>query len=240
MNRRAFDRTTASLQKALKTTLTPLADRERAQQMSNYMRGKFEYLGIATPVRRAAALPAIRAFKPAEAFGLLDASRNLWIMREREYQYAALDLLDCYQKLLTTKELPALLNLVKDKSWWDTVDSLAGVIGRVVKREKRAGQRLMDRCVKAENLWVRRVAMLHQLGWRTETDTVRLFGYAERLAPETDFFIRKAIGWALRDYAKHDRAAVEEFVGKERERLSPLTCREALLLRMKRSVSADT
>jgi 3-methyladenine DNA glycosylase AlkD len=240
MNHPAADRKTARLKVAIKSTLTPLADPERAQQMSSYMRGKFEYLGIATPVRRAAALPVIRAFEPADALGLLDASRSLWSMPEREYQYAGLDLLDCHEKLLTTKELPALLKLVEDKSWWDTVDSLAGIIGRIVRREKQAGQRLMDRCVKARNLWVRRVAMLHQLGWRGETDTARLFGYAERLAPETDFFIRKAIGWALRDYAKHDRSAVENFIRKRKDQLSRLTCREALLLRGKREVSADT
>jgi 3-methyladenine DNA glycosylase AlkD len=233
MNHPAVDRNTASLLKTLKATLAPLADPERAQQMSSYMRGKFEYLGIATPVRRAAAVPIIRAFKPADALSLLDASRSLWSMPEREYQYAGLDLLDCHEKLLTTKELPALLKLVEEKSWWDTVDSLAGVIGRIVRQEKQAGQLLMDRCVEAKNLWVRRVAMLHQLGWRGETDTARLFGYAERLAPETDFFIRKAIGWALRDYAKHDRTAVEEFVRQRQDQLSPLTCREALLLRTK-------
>jgi 3-methyladenine DNA glycosylase AlkD len=240
MNHPGADRETARLKMAIKTTLTPLADPERAQQMSNYMRGKFEYLGIATPVRRAAVLPVIRAFKPADALDLLEASRSLWSMPEREYQYAGLDLLDCHQKILTTRDLASLLKLVEDKSWWDTVDSLAGIIGRIVRQEKQAGQRLMDRCIKAKNLWVRRVAMLHQLGWRGETDTARLFGYAERLAPETDFFIRKAIGWALRDYAKHDRATVEEFVRKGKDRLSPLTCREALLLRGKRKVSADT
>jgi len=69
--------------------------------------------------------------------------------------------------------------------------------------------------------------MLHQLGWRAGTDTVRLFRYADRLAPETEFFIRKAVGWALRDYAWHDWRAVEKYLAAAQDRLSPLTYREA-------------
>ncbi len=85
----------------------------------------------------------------------------------------------------------------------------------------------MDAAVRSENFWVRRIAMLHQLGLRDETDTVRLFRYAELLAPEKEFFIRKAIGWALRDYAWHDWRAVEKFLKSAHSRLSGLTVREA-------------
>jgi len=107
------------------------------------------------------------------------------------------------------------------KSWWDSVDGLASVIGAVVKREKTTGQRVMDHAVRSKNFWVRRVAMLHQLGWRGETDEPRLFSYAMQLAPESQFFIRKAIGWALRDYAKYAPAAVTGFLKQTRERGNP-------------------
>jgi 3-methyladenine DNA glycosylase AlkD len=85
----------------------------------------------------------------------------------------------------------------------------------------------MDAALRHESLWVRRIAMIHQLGWRLETDSVRLFGYAEMLAPEGDFFIRKAIGWALRDYARWHPHAVRDFVAAMGERLAPLSTREA-------------
>jgi 3-methyladenine DNA glycosylase AlkD len=85
----------------------------------------------------------------------------------------------------------------------------------------------MDAALKHEDKWVRRIAMLHQLGWRGETDTTRLFEYALALAPETDFFIRKAIGWALRDYARHDPQVVSKFLALNRNSLSALTVREA-------------
>lgn len=227
------------LKRQIQATLAPLANPQRARWMKKYMRGQFEFLGIPTPVRRAAVLPILRNFNPADSSVMLDAVRSLWRMRAREYQFAALDLLNLHQRLLTAKDLSALLKLVEDKSWWDTVDSLAGIIGSIVRRDKQRGQAIMDRCVKADNLWVRRVAMLHQLGWRGETDTERLFGYAGRLAPETDFFIRKAIGWALRDYAKHDRPAVERFVHRQESGLSGLSRREALLLRTRPGVETS-
>jgi 3-methyladenine DNA glycosylase AlkD len=97
-----------------------------------------------------------------------------------------------------------------------------------VRASGAKGQRQMDRAVRAENFWVRRIAMLHQLGWREDTDTVRLFKYADLLAAEKEFFIRKAIGWALRDYAWHDWRAVEKYLKGAREGLSPLSCREAM------------
>ena len=148
-------------------------------------------------------------------------------MPEREYQYVAIDLLAKYEKKLSTEHLPALLALVQQKSWWDSVDGLAGVVGDVVRREPELGQAQMDEALHHPNLWVRRVAMLHQLGWRAQVDAQRLFAYALHLAPEKDFFIRKAIGWALRDYARHDPQAVRGFLDAQGEKLSLLSVREA-------------
>jgi 3-methyladenine DNA glycosylase AlkD len=85
----------------------------------------------------------------------------------------------------------------------------------------------MDRWLSHSNLWVRRVAMLHQLGWKAQTDEARLLRYALALAPETDFFIRKAIGWALRDHARTRPEAVRAFLLQHAQRLSGLTRREA-------------
>ena len=191
------------------------------------MRGRFEYIGISTPERRAAVGLLIRGFKPATAGELRAAAEGLWAMREREYQYVAADLLARYQSVLSLDDLAWLLDLAQEKSWWDTVDCIVKVVGKVVRRSGAKGVRGMDRAVKHKDFWVRRIAMLHQLGWRGDTDTERLFRYAELLAPETEFFIRKAIGWALRDYAWHDVRAVEKFLKSTSAQLSGLTVREA-------------
>ncbi len=217
----------AKFQRAVRAALTPLKDAERAAGMRAYMRGRFEYLGIGTPDRRAAVAAAIRGFKRATAEELRMAATGLWKMREREYQYVAADLLIKYQAALSLDDLPWLLGLAQQKSWWDTVDCVVKVVGKIVGRSGAKGVRAMDRAVRHGDCWVRRIALLHQLGWRSETDTVRLFKYAELLAAEKEFFIRKAIGWALRDYAWHDWRAVEKFLTTSQVKFSGLTVREA-------------
>lgn len=210
--------------------LQPLADGQRAEGMQAYMRGRFTFFGIQTPARRAATLPWLRACKGMPADQLLAIAGLLWAQPQRECHYVAADLLARHQAALGMGELQALLDLVQRQSWWDTVDTLAGVVGDVLRRERKRrpeAQGAMDDALRHVDLWVRRVAMLHQLGWRSDTDRARLFAYAEALAPETEFFIRKAIGWALRDFARHDPVAVAAFLQRMGDRLSGLSRREA-------------
>jgi 3-methyladenine DNA glycosylase AlkD len=216
--------------KAVVAALAPVADSALRPGMRAYMKNQFEFLGVKTPVRRAAVAELIRAQKNATASALLRCARMLWERPEREHQYVAVDLLMRHADTLTTADLPALFALVRKKSWWDTVDALASVIGRVVKTavaDDPATQCSMDEALSSDNLWIRRVAIIHQLGWRSQTDAKRLFSYAATCAHEKDFFIRKAIGWALRDYARHAPAEVRVFLYANRSKLSPLSLREA-------------
>lgn len=216
---------------AVGAVLAPMSDPALQPWMQAYMKGRFEYLGIKTPVRRAATAELIRGQKDATAADLLRSARILWAMPEREYQYVAVDLLAKHVKTLSPKQLPALFRLVQQKSWWDTVDALAGgVIGRIVLNARAENPEIqieMDKALQSSYLWVRRVAILHQLGWRGQTDSRRLFKYALACGHEKEFFIRKAIGWALRDYARHAPAEVRAFVRANQDKLSPLTVREA-------------
>lgn len=193
------------------------------------MKNQFTFLGVKTPVRRVKTFGLVRMQRTNSA-KLLRAARMLWEYPEREYQYVAVDLLASHARTLQPKHLPALFKLVRAKSWWDTVDPLASVIGRVVLNARAEDPNIqveMDKALHSTNLWVRRVAILHQLGWRSQTDSQRLFKYALTCGHEKEFFIRKAIGWALRDYARHDPKAVGTFLRLHRNRLSPLTLREA-------------
>lgn len=214
--------------RCVQDALMPLADAERAAAMRAYMRDQFEFLGVPTPARRAATAALIRS--KASAPDLMQHARALWQLPQREYQYVAVDLLARQWKALSVNDIDGLLQLAQHKSWWDSVDGLAGVVGDVIKAARSAdpkSQHLMDAALVHDNLWVRRIAMLHQLGWRGETDEQRLFGYAIKLSQESDFFIRKAIGWALRDYARHAPEAVRGFLSEAGHRLSALTVREA-------------
>jgi 3-methyladenine DNA glycosylase AlkD len=196
--------------------------------MQAYMRGRFEFLGVATPQRRSVTTPLLRLQCGADE--LVELARTLWVLPQREYQYVAIDMLARNWKALAMRHVDDLLALTQQGSWWDSVDGLAGIVGdltRTARGQDQHAQQAMDAALRHPNMWLRRVAMLHQLGWRAETDTSRLFSYASELAAEPDFFIRKAIGWALRDYARHDPQAIRSFLQDARNYLSPLSMREA-------------
>lgn len=209
-------------------TLAALAEPARAAAMSAYLRDQFPFLGIPTPARRAALKPLLKV--DFDQNRLLTVADQLWRLPEREYCYAAIDLLARHVGRLDSSAVAPLLALAQREPWWETVDGLAGIVGDVVHAARRNdpdAQATMDAALRHDCLWVRRIAMIHQLGWRLDTDTTRLFAYAEKLAPESDFFIRKAIGWALRDYARWNPQAVRDFVAAMGGRLSPLSAREA-------------
>ena len=210
--------------------LSPLADPGRALAMKAYMKQRYDFLGIPTPARRRALKPLLATLNTADADVLLEVAGQLWAMPEREFQYAAIDILAKFSRKLELDHVPAMLELAQQKSWWDTVDGLAGVIGDILYRWRHSQEmeKLVEAALIHPDLWVRRIAMLHQLRWKSDTDAARLFRFATTLAPESDFFIRKAIGWALRDYSWHQPHAVREFVDRMGEELSPLSRREAL------------
>lgn len=214
---------------AVEHALMPLADETKAQGMKAYLLNQFEFLGLAAPVRRAA-VKAIGKVKWQSSADLLAAAELLWQKPEREYRYTAVDLLRQHSAQLSVNELPALQALLLQDAWWETVDGLSAVIAEVMHaavQQKPNAAATMDVWLKHPSHWVRRSAMLHQLGWRLDTDTTRLFSYAIQLADEKEFFIRKAIGWALRDYARWNPQAVTDFLQENRNRLSGLTVREA-------------
>ncbi|MFA9216667.1 MAG: DNA alkylation repair protein [Sphingomonadaceae bacterium] len=214
----------------LEAALRPRADASEARGMRAYLLDQFDFLGIRAPLRRQAiqALPPVRWTTSAP---LLDIAQRLWALPEREFRYTAIDLLRRHYRLLDAQQLPELLALLQRDAWWETVDGLTAVIGRVILQQIRSGnhvaQRICDDWIVDPNYWVRRCAMLHQLGWRLETDAARLFADAQRLSAEKEFFIRKAIGWALRDYARWNPDGVRQFLARQDLALSALTRREA-------------
>jgi 3-methyladenine DNA glycosylase AlkD len=173
----------------ISAALASAAEAERAPAMRAYMRDQFPFLGVGTPQRRAACNPLLRALKDADPNTLLTHAHALWQLPEREYQYVALDLLALHWKQLPPTHIPALIELVQNKPWWDTVDAMVGIIGDIL----RGQHDYMDTALSDNNMWVRRIALLHQLGWREKTDTQRLFNYCLTLAHEKEFFIQKAM-----------------------------------------------
>jgi 3-methyladenine DNA glycosylase AlkD len=214
---------------AVEHALIPLADEAKAEGMKAYLLNQFEFLGLAAPVRRQA-VKEIGKVKWQSSVDLLALAELLWQKPQREYRYTAVDLLRQHSDQLSVSNLPELQALLLRDAWWETVDGLSAVIADVMHaalHQQPNAAVAMDVWLTHPSHWVRRSAMLHQLGWRLETDTTRLFGHAQTLADEKEFFIRKAIGWALRDYARWNPQAVTEFLVQHRAVLSGLTVREA-------------
>jgi 3-methyladenine DNA glycosylase AlkD len=201
---------------------------EAAASMVRYMKHRFEFLGLPRTVYQPLARPLLVSLRPyANEKLLLDAAARLWKLPEREYQYLTGDLLDRYHKLLTPDSLPHLQKLLQQKQWWDSVDQLTGrVVGPLVLKHPEL-RREMDRWSRHPDFWLRRAAIIHQLAHGPHTDSRRLFDYCAGNARDPEFFIRKAIGWALRQYARQNPEAVRDFVQAHAE-LSPLSRREAL------------
>ena len=203
------------------------ADPVRAVSMRAYMRDQFPFLGLATPARRALSREVL-AGRPRPAPGeLRDIALGCWELPEREYQYFACALLAGHARRLDPGFLPTVRHLVTTKSWWDTVDTLASRVAGTIVSGYPAAVSTMDSWLVDDNLWLARTAILHQLTYKQDTDSARLFRYCLVRAGHRDFFIRKAIGWALRQYAWTDPAAVRRFVAAHAAELSPLSVREA-------------
>ncbi|MBD9734115.1 DNA alkylation repair protein [Streptomyces sp. H28] len=204
------------------------ADPQRAVGVRAYMKDVAPFLGLATPVRRALSRTVVEGLpRPTEADCTAIALR-CWDLPEREYQYFAVDYLRRHVRHCSSGFLPVARHLLTTVPWWDTVDLLAAhVVGALVAADRDLAAE-MDAWSGDADLWLVRTALLHQLRYKERTDTARLFGYCVRQSGHPGFFVRKAIGWCLREYAKTDPEAVRAFVARERDRLAPLSVREAL------------
>lgn len=212
----------------LRTALLEVADPAKSAPMAAYMKDQFAFLGVNAAERRAASKSIIRWAKTADPDDLLDVVTRLWEEPEREFHYVGMDSIRAGATHLRSTDLGRVRALITKTPWWDTVDSLAvHTVGRMVSNHPELVHH-MDDWIESDDIWIARTAILHQLVYKERTDTNRLFTYCEMRMDDTDFFMRKAIGWALRQYARTDPDAVIEFVERHRDELSGLSKREAL------------
>ncbi|MGW1540600.1 DNA alkylation repair protein [Streptomyces sp. NPDC002309] len=212
----------------LTAAYTAAADPARAAPMRAYMKDVAPFLGLTTPVRRTLSRTVIEGTPRPDEADCTAVALRCWELPEREFHYFAVDYLRRHVSRCSSGFLPVARRLVSTVPWWDTVDLLAAhVVGPLVAADPGLGPD-MDAWIVDDDLWVARTALLHQLRYKERTDTERLFSYCLRQSGHPDFFIRKAIGWSLREYAKTDPDAVRGFLARERGRFAPLSVREAL------------
>lgn len=198
-----------------------------AESMEKYMQDKFIFLGIRGPKRTELYkkyFPATRKTKVID-WNFIEIC---WNREEREFQYAVVYYLKTMQKFLKKGDISKLKYLVITKSWWDTVDLLSKIIGDVVNRNKELKTLMLEWSKKENDIWLRRVAILHQLSFKENVDKLLLETILEDNLSDGEFFINKAIGWALRDYSKVNPEWVRKFIEKNRSEIANLTLREAM------------
>jgi 3-methyladenine DNA glycosylase AlkD len=208
------------------SALRSASNDEEAKAMRRYMREQFDFFGVKTPERRELSSAIFAQHTPSDCDELELWIKDLWAQPYREVQYCACDYLYTHRNLLGSHHFGFLRHLIVTRSWWDTVDPLATrSLGDMALRFQNVRSNL-DKWIRDPNLWIRRSAILYQLKYRDFTDWPLLQSYCLKVAKDEDFFIRKAIGWALREFAKVNPSEVKRFVLANE--FHPLTVREAL------------
>lgn len=211
---------------ALKPKLSALRNRTAAIGAQNYMKDIAPFLGVKTPERRALVKKIAREFNLPTSDELGQTARALWNLDEREFHYAALDLIQIQVEVANKNFLGEHVEyLITHKSWWDTVDGLGSAAVSPLT-DKYGCEKLMDKWNNSSNIWLNRAAIQHQRGRKFETDNNLILRYCHEHADSDEFFIVKAIGWALRDMAKISPRDVRNFL-KEHPDLGRVAVREA-------------
>jgi 3-methyladenine DNA glycosylase AlkD len=213
--------------KSIRVLFTGHADPQKAAPMKRYMRDQFEYLGIKAPDVGISLKQHIREHGLPPLAELDTVLRDLWALPQREFQYAANGLLEKFEGELPPEFIETLEYLLVTKSWWDTVDAIAaGTLGVHFKRHPKVRKKYLANWRKSDNFWLRRATILFQLGYKKDTDFELLCDIIRGNLGSQEFFINKAIGWALRQYTRVDPEGVRDFVAATP--LQPLSAREAL------------
>lgn len=210
----------------LKTLFEQNADPVQAAPMKKYMRDQFEYLGIKSPQLKTLFRRAIQENGLPSLEELDDVIRELWELPQREYQYLAINLMERLEKKLPSSAIKTLAYMIVHKSWWDTVDNISHIVGVHFKRFPDVREKYLSKWRGSKDFWLRRTAILFQLDYKQETDFDLLKDIIQENLGSNEFFINKAIGWALRQYARIDPKAVTKFV--KSTQLHPLSRREAM------------
>lgn len=209
--------------------LSAHAQPENAAKMNAYFKQQFEFLGIRKPELAALTKTWVKERGARRTDDLPELIQELWSLPGREYQYVALLLLTRQARYLRREDIEWLEALVVRQSWWDSVDPLAAdVLGAYFRNFPETIAPYTEKWIRSDPMWLRRTALLFQLKYKERTDWGRLTDYVLLCADERPFFIRKAIGWALREYGKTNPDAVVRFVREHKDKLSPLSSREAL------------
>lgn len=218
----------AALARFVTAELKRLADPEKAVQMAAYMKTSQTFYGVPTPLR-APIIKEIRTrFAPTDRKSYESGVLALWKLPHREEQYIAIAYARQHRDFIALESLALYERMVREGAWWDFVDEIAAhLVGNVLSANRKEVRPIIEQWIDDDDMWIRRTALIAHLKHKHETDARQLFAHCLRRAHEKEFFIRKAIGWALREYSKSDPRAVGAFIKRNEKRLSNLSIAEA-------------
>ena len=210
------------------TGLAAAANPEKAVPMAAYMKTDQPFYGVQKPARTEIFDELVVRFAPADRSDYRDAVLALWGRPHREEQYLAIGYARAFPQYVTLSSIPLYRHLIVEGAWWDFVDDIAiNLVGTVLRQQRDRMTQKVRAWIDSRDLWLRRTSIIAQIGQKQATDEALLFDACAARLHETEFFIRKAIGWALRDYAKTSSEAVTAFVLDHEEAMSALSFREA-------------
>jgi 3-methyladenine DNA glycosylase AlkD len=196
---------------------------EKAPGMKTYMKHKFEYLGLQKPVRAELQKDFLKEQKGTKKINW-DIVWTLWDQPEREFQYLALDYIDTLMAFLEKDDIFKIEKLITTKSWWDSVDGTVVMTGYLNHKYPELKTAVITRWINEENIWLKRISIIFQLKYKSYTDTEFLSKAILANCGTKEFFINKAIGWALREYSKTNPDWVRIFIADHK--LHSLSVRE--------------
>ena len=202
-------------------------NRENAAGMQAYMRGKFQFAGLKAGERRMLQRTVFPPKKDVTADYLMKSIPHFWKSPLREMQYAGIELVSRSEDVIESDFMETAEFMITHKSWWDTVDSIASnIVGSILVDNTKMQEYYSVKWLRTCNIWLHRAAVIFQLKYKDRTNEELLFKNISQCLGSDEFFINKAIGWALRQYARTDPGSVIDFVNNHE--LSTLSRSEAL------------
>jgi len=204
------------------------ADPDKAPAMARYMKTEMPFYGVTSQPRKVISRQLVREFPVTSRVEYERAVRALWRGTYREEKYLAIAYARSFPRYVTLSSISMYQMMIAQGAWWDFVDEIAvHLVGSVLSNQRDKLTPVMEAWAVSTDMWLRRTSILCQLGHKVDTDTSLLDLTCTRNLDSTEFFIRKAIGWSLREYAKTNPAWVLRYVSQHEDEMSGLTHREA-------------
>ncbi len=217
----------ADLVKFVQSSFKKLANKQKSIEMQAYMKTTMPFYGVQKPDRMPIYKAVKKDFGASDIDEYKDSIRALWALPHREEKYTALEYALIHKQFITAESLDLYEELIRDGAWWDFVDTIAvHLVGEALLHERKNVKAILDKWINDQDMWIRRTAILSQNKHKANTDEKMLFKYIERRMHEREFFIAKAIGWALREYSYTNPKSVKQFIAKNKSELAPLSVRE--------------